>query len=385
MMRIRTSLRSLLLAGITAGLTLATVAEARQLNYALGTPSGTPGHEALEYYADQIREISGGDLTVRVFPLSLLSFAEMSAGLRDGVGDIGLVLTPYHPGEYPPINLLSESSMLTTLSEGLEPGKEGIAFGAALSEFIFFNCPDCLDRYQGQNQVYTGHAAGTAYGLMCSTPVVSLDDLRGKRIRVGAGNFSRWAEDLGASPVTMSANEMREAMSQGIVECMTLSSPEIQNYGLGELVSDLTLAVPGGVFPFSAFQTNRDVWQSLTDGQREVLLKGAAKGAAAISWIYYEKAEESLDLVRANNARFHEPEESLLDATRSFIEKDMDTLVAQYENRYGMEDASEMLEAFRPILAKWVERVNSVESRDQLADLYWDHILSRIDPKTWGM
>src|SRR5690625_812416 len=113
-------------------------AEAKQLNYALGTPPNTPGHTAVNIFADAVKEESKGDLTVRVYPLSLLNFAEMSSGLRDGIGDIGLVLTPYHPAEYPSINLIGESSMLLSLIEGGGEGKEGLAFGAAMTEFVFF-------------------------------------------------------------------------------------------------------------------------------------------------------------------------------------------------------------------------------------------------------
>mgnify|MGYP005840722585 CR=1 FL=1 len=370
---------------LASALWLSSASEARELNYALGTPSGTPAHEALEFYSGQVAELSDGDLTVKVFPLSLLSFAEMSSGIRDGMADAGLILTPYHPGEFPPINMLAESSMLLTLEKELEKGKEGVAFGAALSEFMMFHCPDCIDRFTQQNQVYLGHSAGSAYGLMCSEPVTSMEELEGKRVRVGAGNFSRWAEAMDASPVTMSANEMREAISQGIVDCIALSSPEIQNYGLAELVTDLTMEVPGGVFPFASFQTNRDLWQSLSDAEREVLIKSAARGNAAISWVYVETAQESLDLVREQGAEFHEAEDSLVSATRDFIRQDMETLASQYEDRHDVDNAEAMLEKFRPILKAWVDRVNQVESREELAELYWERIFSKLDPSSHGL
>ncbi len=370
---------------LAAAFLLSCAANARDLNYALGAPPGTPAHDALEFYADQVALLSDDELTVKVFPMSLLSFAEMSSGIRDGIADMGLVLTPYHAGEFPPMNLLAESSMLLKQEEELEDGKEGLAFGAALSEFTMFHCPDCIDRFEQQNQVYLGHAAGTGYGMMCSEPVTSLEDLKGKRVRVGAGNFARWSEAMGATPVTMSANEMREAISQGIVDCIALSSPEIQNYGLVGLVTDLTMAVPGGVFPFASFQTNQDLWRSLSDQERLVLMKAAAQGNAAISWTYLEVAQESFDLVLEEGARFHEADESLVTATRDFISRDMEALAKQYEDRYGLENAKSLLAEFRPILSAWVDRVNQVESQDELAELYWDHIFSKIEPASYGL
>jgi len=373
------------LALLASAFLLSSTTDARELNYALGTPPGGPAHEALEYYANQVAVLSDDEITVKVFPMSLLSFAEMSSGIRAGIADMGLVLTPYHAGEFPPINLLAESSMLLTLQENLEAGKEGVAFGAALSEFMMFHCPDCIDRFEQQNQVYLGHAAGTTYGLMCQDPVTSLDEIEGKRIRVGASNFSRWTEALGATPVTMSANEMREAISQGVVDCLALSSPEIQNYGLVGLVTDLTMAVPGGVFPFASFQTNQDIWRSLSNQDRSILLKAAAQGNAAISWIYVETGKESLDLVREERAEFHQADDSLINSTRKFISQDMKALAKQYEDRYGLENAGSLLADFRPILAKWVGRVNEVGSRDELAELYWEYIFSKVDPSSHGL
>ena len=373
------------LALLASAFLLSSTTDARELNYALGTPPGGPAHEALEYYANQVAVLSDDEITVKVFPMSLLSFAEMSSGIRAGIADMGLVLTPYHAGEFPPINLLAKSSMLLTLQENLEAGKEGVAFGAALSEFMMFHCPDCIDRFEQQNQVYLGHAAGTTYGLMCQDPVTSLDEIEGKRIRVGASNFSRWTEALGATPVTMSANEMREAISQGVVDCLALSSPEIQNYGLVSLVTDLTMAVPGGVFPFASFQTNQDIWRSLSNQDRSILLKAAAQGNAAISWIYVETGKESLDLVREERAEFHQADDSLINSTRKFISQDMKALAKQYEDRYGLENAGSLLADFRPILAKWVGRVNEVGSRDELAELYWEYIFSKVDPSSHGL
>lgn len=59
----------------------------------------------------------------------LLSGAFFALALGIGgmkIADVGLVLTPYHPAEYPPINLVGESSMLLRLIEGTGNGKEGL-------------------------------------------------------------------------------------------------------------------------------------------------------------------------------------------------------------------------------------------------------------------
>ena len=72
-------------------------------------------------------------------------------------------------------------------------------------------------------------------------------------------------------------------------------------------------------------------------------------------------------------------------ATSDFIATDMETLVKQYEERYGLDNAEAMLDAFRPILSDWVARVAQVDSQEELANLYWEHIFSKIDVASHGL
>jgi hypothetical protein len=51
---------------------------------------------------------------------------------------------------------------------------------------------------------------------------------------------------------------------------------------------------------------------------------------------------------------------------------------------YGVERAEVIIEEFRPILEKWYDLVNNVETKDQLHQLYWDQVSSKIDPATYA-
>jgi len=43
-----------------------------------------------------------------------------------------------------------------------------------------------------------------------------------------------------------------------------------------------------------------------------------------------------------------------------------------------------MIAAFRPLLQRWATLIQDVESPDQLADLYWTEVFSKVDPSTYG-
>lgn len=100
------------------------------IRYAVGAPPTAPQVQSIEKYAAAVEDNTNGELSMKIYALSLLSFAEMSDGIRDGMADAGWVLTPYHSSEYPLTNLISESSMMLEPFMDQSEGKEGWAFGA---------------------------------------------------------------------------------------------------------------------------------------------------------------------------------------------------------------------------------------------------------------
>ncbi|MBA1145469.1 C4-dicarboxylate TRAP transporter substrate-binding protein [Ectothiorhodospiraceae bacterium WFHF3C12] len=370
-----------------AAATIGGTASAETLRYALGYPPGSDSTKAAERYAKLVEQYSDGELEVKVYPLSLLNFAETSAGLRDGIADIGYLLSPYFPSEYPHTNLLAEAAMQTQLLGEAVEGREGPAYIGALAEYVFFHCPECHGDFRDQNQVFTGIASSSTYMLNCNEPVTNAEQLEGKRLRAAGSQWSRWAEEFGATPVTLSGNEAFEALDQGVVDCVIISAPDLENLGIIDATTDITTNVPGGVFAGAEItNVNKDVWQGLTDNERRAMLHAGAHISAEIPWVYHQR--EAAVLERAKNEldiAIHEASPDLVEATREFVRGDMEAIAQYYEKQYGVEDGARMLEEFRPILEKWVGLVEDVGSKEELAEVYWDEVFSKVDPSTHGM
>lgn len=369
---------------ILSGVTVLS-AEAKTLRYAIGHPPSSFVVDVAKQYAESVSELSDGDLKVRVFPMSLLNFAETSGGLRDGMADIGFVLTSYFPAEFPHSNVVVESSMLLSLLGDKVRGKEGMVFMGALSEFTFFHCPECNQEFANQNQVYTGSTGGSSYGLVCSQPVETAADLRGMRLRVGAANWSRWTEAVGASPVTMSGNEMYEALSQGVVGCIVLAAPEIHNFGLADVVTDINMDVPGGPMPIAGTNINVNTWRSLTPDQRTMMMRAASVFSAGVPWIYHQQEDRILAEAEVRGVKIHHADADLIKKTDSFIEKDADFIATDYKERYNVSRGEEMITTFRGLLEKWAGLVQNVDSEQQLVDLYWNEVFSKVDVSRHGL
>ena len=43
------------------------------------------------------------------------------------------------------------------------------------------------------------------------------------------------------------------------------------------------------------------------------------------------------------------------------------------------------LDTFKPLLEKWAKIVKEVKTPDELAEVYWTEVVSKVDVKTYGM
>jgi TRAP-type C4-dicarboxylate transport system substrate-binding protein len=94
-----TSRLKTILAGATM-LSMASAAQSAELTFAGGWPPNSAPTAMLEEFATAVGELTNGEVSVRVFPLSLLSFAEANAGVRDGIADMTANLMAYFPAEF---------------------------------------------------------------------------------------------------------------------------------------------------------------------------------------------------------------------------------------------------------------------------------------------
>ncbi|MCK7542746.1 C4-dicarboxylate TRAP transporter substrate-binding protein [Marinobacter bryozoorum] len=386
-MKMKTLARATLATVMSAGLLMAGQAQARQLTYAMGFPPNSDSDVAGQNFAETVSELTDGELTVKVFALSLLNFAETPGGVRDGMADMGYVLTPYFPNQFPHMNLVAEASMLINLMDESLRGREGYAYVGAMAEFVLLNCPDCLADMEKENQVMTSNAGSSPYGLTCTKPVTNREQLEGARLRVAGSHWSRWAQAFGATPVTLSSNEAAEALSQGVVDCVVISAPELTNLGLFEHVTDITMSFPGGIFAGTATTNmNRDTWQSLSESEREAILKAGSRLAAEIPYVYHDRQQKVLERIRdEQGAKLHEADPELLAEIQDFVRADLERMAEFYRTERGVENSAEMLARFEEILEKWSGLVTDVGSHDELAQLYWDEVYSKIDVTTHGM
>jgi len=360
----------------------AAAAHADTFSYAVGWPPNSAPTLMIESYAEAVDGYSDGEITVRVFPLSLLSFAEINAGIRDGIGDLATNLTPYFPSEYPNYNMLSEFSELVELEEFAGP-LSSLAFMGAINEYTMLNCPACQEEFAAQNQVLVGGNSTTGYILQCMEPVETMADLEGLRVRAAGAYWARWAESMNAVPVSMSINETLEGLNQGVVDCTASSAADFMNFGFIDVVQHVHVGLPGALF-IGSQTMNKDSWMGLSDEGRTAIMRGHAYLSAGLSWVYLQEGLVAQERAGELGISFGAASDQLVSANRAFIEEDLQAISEIYAERFGITNGPEALEELRGLLAKWVELTDGITSHEELTQVFWDELYSRIDVSTYG-
>lgn len=381
----KTLIRLGLSAVVTATMLLAGTAAAKTISHATGYPPGSIGAKAADSFAEALKDISGGKMSAKVYAGSLLSFTETAPGIRDGLADSGFVLLSYYASEFPAANLAGELSMLVSL-EDVPPSHSGLAYVGALADFVFNHCETCVEEFAAQNQIFTGASSSSDYMLLCNREVSDLSQLKGKRIRSAGPQWARWATALGATSVTLSISDTYEALSQGMLDCTISSSVDLDIFQLKDVITHITPEVPGGVFGGTAVNNiNKDVWKGLSEQQRRDVIKATAVLGAVISWDYQIGAAKELDAAGSYGITVHKASAELQQASNEFARNDIERIAENYKKRHGIDNAGELAATFRQLLGKWVELTRDIDNVDDLAELYWNELYSKVDVSKYAL
>jgi TRAP-type C4-dicarboxylate transport system substrate-binding protein len=359
-------------------------AQAAEMRIAIGQPETHSHSYGLNRYAEYIEENT--DIDTKVYQMSLLNLSEIPDGLRDGIVGMGNVVTAYKPAEYSEFNLIANLSMLATLGDvGEVPAA---AMSGAVMEYTLFDCPECLAQFKAQNQVFLGSASTSPYILLCREPVKTLADLAGKKLRSGAANFGRWAEHVDGVKVSLPGNEIYDALSQGVVDCAMLSVTTLIEASHIDVTKALLFGVPGGVFAGLADNAvNRDVWQGLTDAEREVLIKGTAGLVADIVMYQRETELKAIELAKEKGLEIAYADDETMADYEAFVKDDLSVIAQEMSTQYGIADTDAKIATASALIEKWIGLTKDIGSGDvdALSEIYWTELLSKLDPSTYAM
>jgi TRAP-type C4-dicarboxylate transport system substrate-binding protein len=122
--------------------------------------------------------------------------------------------------------------------------------------------------------------------IFCKPAIKSLEDLKGKKVRILDGVMAKFMERLGATPVTMSFAETSQGLKLGTVDCAVTGPSSANSAGWPEAVTHqyalgLQVAVQG-------YAIHLNAWNKLPPDQ-QAKLKAAVEGLTDDIWKYSEE------------------------------------------------------------------------------------------------
>ncbi|TVP51518.1 MAG: ABC transporter substrate-binding protein [Halomonas sp.] len=148
--------------------------------------------------------------------------------------------------------------------------------------------------YGQYDMMYLPYAAlNNESGFMGRTPIESIADLDGKRLRLSGRDQGRVLEELGGSQVTLAGGEVYQAIERGVIDAGEFSTPGVDyNAGFAE-VADYW-ATPGWHQSASVFgvMINMDAWEALSEEtQQKLRIAADATMAWSLAWSERESTD----------------------------------------------------------------------------------------------
>ncbi len=247
-------------------------AGARDLVYGSWVPPRHALNRALIPVFAAIKKDTNGSLNWILKPGAQLfsgraALVSTGKGLADASGPIVTAFTR------------SNLKNVLTINELFAFGKDPMAAIAAATETILLDCPQCLADYKKNNTVFLGGDGTTEQNLMCRGVVKTLADVKNLKLRT-TGAAGRVARSMNGIPVSMTAQDMIEAISRGQIDCIVGPMTWMISYPIMDSIKSV-VDYPFGINTTAvSFLMNRDTWLSLSPSERKVMLKYAPEVTA---------------------------------------------------------------------------------------------------------
>jgi TRAP-type C4-dicarboxylate transport system substrate-binding protein len=209
-------------------------------------------------------------------------------GIETGLGDMGLVVTAFHPDKIP---LYSISFVTPFVSTDLPLVVKTVD---ALSE----KYPHFAQGWAKFNQVNLVHTGPVDdYQIYSETPIKSLEDIHGKKIGAAGTNLP-WVTALGATGVSTNLADAYNSLNTKIYEGIILWAEAASGFKICEPAPYVLDADLGAVQAHN-ISVNMDVWKGLPDEVKTAMKAAAPAHQAAATKAVVDGAAKGIERCKA--------------------------------------------------------------------------------------
>jgi TRAP-type C4-dicarboxylate transport system substrate-binding protein len=253
----------------------------------------------IRQFADDVKKASGGQLEINVHSnQSLIKHADSLRAVSTGQVNIAEFLLGQFGNEEPVFN----ADNIPFLAAGYDNAWK----------LYQAQKPVLEKKLQGRSLRLLYSVAWPGQGLYTKSPLKTVDDLKGQKIRTYSPTTARLFELLGASPTVIQASEIPQAFATGAISGMITSSATGSSSKAWEFVKNYYMT--SAMHPKNVVVVNERAWQRLPDAQKKALTSAAAS-AEKRGWELSKQREASANKQLADNGMtVHKPDAAMMRA-----------------------------------------------------------------------
>jgi TRAP-type C4-dicarboxylate transport system substrate-binding protein len=258
------------------------------LKFAENAPPVSMYCKSRMWWAGEIEKRSGGRLKIKIFPGgSLAKDKVVIDAVKARLADGGLVPTVYHPGKTP-LGAVSQNPV----------GSSDLYASYMAQQYLMNNYAPLQKELEKVNQKALWASGPGAMRLMATTPVDSLDKLKGLKIRA-SGQFADLVKRLGATPVFIPTGETYEGLQRGTAQGLVHGLAFIGPHRFFEVCKHLMMFEDIGASVLGLGTINLDVWNGLPADIQNVVQEVSNEYAIYLAKAQIELEENILKKFRA--------------------------------------------------------------------------------------
>ncbi|MBZ9559668.1 MULTISPECIES: TRAP transporter substrate-binding protein [unclassified Modicisalibacter] len=267
------------------------------------------------WFIDRVKDLTDGEVDITLHTGGSLGFR--SADHFYAVADNAVQIADSLSGTLGGVDPIFLLSSLPFLADDVE------------SAHRLYNIarPEYAKVFEDNDQILLYASPWPASGIWSKTPVTSMKDLDGLKIRSYDRNGTEALLSAGASPVKLSWADVVPQLATGGIEAVLTSAEAGANGSFWEHLSDFS-AINYAV-PLNMVHMNRDAFEDLSEANQQAVLQ-AAKETDAHNWeVVKQRLAQNYAELREHQVAIHDP------------------IPAEFQA--GLEKAAE------PVVAHWVE------------------------------
>ncbi|MEM6713048.1 MAG: TRAP transporter substrate-binding protein [Pseudomonadota bacterium] len=302
-------------ASAVCGLALGFMASAAQAQELVMSSWLPPQHPVvvgiMQPWAEEVAEVTGGRVTVRMLPSPLGPPPAHFDLAADGVADITYGLHSFTQDDRFLRSRIGQFSFLGDTAEATS-----VAY---------------WDVYAGMLDAQAEHEGTKLLGLFVHGPgmfhnnqraIESPEDFSGLKVRTPGGYIADLATELGITTQFIGPGQVFESLSTGVIDGVTFPIEALNAFNLVDHITH-SMRVPGGIYNTSWFLAmNEDVWDGISEEDQAAIEAVSGQALAALAGQVWDAADQAgVDRVAGTDIVVSDAPESIVTAIEGIAQR----------------------------------------------------------------